>query len=64
MSPSKEAANRKVIAMEVNVLYDVLKTLQGAEAEKLRNVIKDINDGKVDGETMRRLLLEYEAKLL
>ena len=63
MSPSKEIAERKSTAMDLDVLYGVLETLQGAEAEKLVNIIQDIKDGKVDQETMRRVLQEYEAML-
>ena len=63
MSPSKEIAERKSIAMDLDVLYQVLATLQGPEAEKLTNIIKDIKDGKVDQETMEQILREYEAML-
>ena len=63
MSPSKEIAERKSTAMDLDVLYGVLETLQGAEAEKLVNIIQDIKDGKVDQETMQRVLQEYEAML-
>lgn len=63
MSPSKEIAERKSTAMDLHVLYEVLATLHGAEAEKLTNIIQDIKDGKVDRETMERVLREYEAML-
>ena len=63
MSPSKEIAERKSTAMDLDVLYEVLTTLHGDEAEKLTNIIQDIKDGKVDRETMERILREYEAML-
>ncbi|XP_068695620.1 uncharacterized protein [Montipora foliosa] len=64
MSPSKEIADKKALTLDLDVLYELLATLQGAEERKLRNIIRDINDGKVDQETIQNILAEYERRLL
>lgn len=63
MSPSKAIADRKSTSMDTEVFYEALETLQGDEAEKLINIIKDIEDGKMDQDTMEQLVHEYEEKL-
>ena len=45
MSLSKEIAERKAMSMDTEVFYETLKSLQGAEAEKVKN-IQDIHDEK------------------
>ena len=49
--------------MDTEVFYEALETLQGDEAEKLINIIQDIEDGKMDRDTMEQLVHEYEEKL-
>ncbi|XP_078342425.1 uncharacterized protein LOC144628228 [Oculina patagonica] len=63
MSPSKEIALRKSNMMEIDVLEEALETLQGDEAEKLKNTIHQIKEGKVDRETVFKLVDEYESRL-
>ena len=64
MSPTKEIADKKALILDLEVLYELLETLQGAEERKLRNIMRDINDGKVDQETIQNILAEYERRLL
>ena len=63
MSPSKEIAERKAMSIEAEVFYEALESLQGAEAEKVKNIIQDIHDGKMDHNKYEQLVKEYEAKL-
>ena len=49
--------------MEADIFYEALEMLQGAEAEKVKNIIQDLKDGKVDPHTLEKLVKEYEAKL-
>ena len=49
--------------METDIFYEALETLQGTEVERVRNILKDLNEGKLDGETLERLVQEYEEKL-
>ena len=63
MSPSKEIAERKSLSVETNIFYEALETLQGTEVERVRNILKDLNEGKVDAETLEKLAQEYEEKL-
>jgi len=63
MSPSKEIAERKAMSIEAEVFYQALESLQGAEAEKVKNILQDIHDGKMDHNKYEQLVKEYEAKL-
>ncbi|KAL9988716.1 hypothetical protein ACROYT_G003194 [Oculina patagonica] len=63
MSPSKEIALRKSNMMEIDVLEEALETLQGDEAEKLKNTIHKIKEGKMDRETVFKVVDEYESRL-
>lgn len=63
MAASKEIALRKSDMMDLQVLRDALNTLQGDEAEKLINIILEIEAGKMDRETIQEVVAEYEARL-
>ena len=63
MSPSKEIAERKSLSVETDIFYEALETLQATEVERVRNILKDLNEGKVDAETLEKLAQEYEEKL-
>ena len=63
MSPSKEIAERKSLSVETDIFYEALETLQGTEVERVRNILKDLNEGKVDAKTLEKLAQEYEEKL-
>ena len=63
LSPSKEIAERKSLSVETDIFYEALETLQGTEVERVRNILKDLNEGKVDAETLEKLVQEYEEKL-
>ena len=63
MSPSKEIAERKSLSVETDIFYEALETLQATEVERVRNILKDLNEGKVDAETLEKLVQEYEEKL-
>ena len=63
MSPSKEIAERKSLSVETDIFYEALETLQGTEVERVRNILKDLNEGKVDAETLEKLAQECEEKL-
>ena len=63
MSPSKEVALRKSNMMDIEVLHEALETLQGDEAEKLKNTIQEIKEGKMDREAILKLVDEYETRL-
>ena len=63
MSPSKEVALRKSNMMDVEVLHEALETLQGDEAEKLKNTIQEIKEGKMDREAILKVVDEYETRL-
>ena len=63
MSPSKEIAERKSLSVETNIFYEALETLQETEVERVRNILKDLNEGKLDAETLEKLVKEYEEKL-
>ena len=49
--------------METDIFYEALETLQGTEVERVRNILKDLNEGKVDAKTLEKLAQEYEEKL-
>ena len=51
------------MSIEAEVFYEALESLQGAEAEKVKNIIQDIHDGKMDHDKYEQLVKEYEAKL-
>lgn len=63
LSPSKEIAERKSLSVETDTFYEALETLQGTEVERVRNILKDLNEGKLDAEALERLVQEYEEKL-
>ena len=63
MSPSKEIALRKSTMMDVEVLRDALQILPGEEAEKLKTIIHEIEEGKLDREAVFKVLERYEARL-
>ena len=63
MSPSKEIAERKSLSVETDIFDEALETLQGTEVERVRNILKDLNEGKLDAETLEKLVKEYEEKL-
>ena len=63
MSPSKEIAERKSLSVETDIFHEALETLQGTEVERVRNILKDLNERKVDAETLEKLVQEYEEKL-
>ena len=63
MSPSKEIALRKSIMMDIDVLHDVLEILQGDEAEKLKTIIHEIEEGKLDREAIFKVVAKYETQL-
>ena len=63
MSPSKEIAERKSLSVETDIFYEALETPQGTEVERVRNILKDLNEGKLDAETLEKLVKEYEEKL-
>ena len=60
MSPSKEIALRKSTIMDIDVLRDALETLQGDEAEKLKTIIHEIEEGKMDREAIFKVVEKYE----
>ena len=61
MSPSKEIALRKSTMMEIDVLHDALDILQGDEAEKLKTIIHEIEEGKLDQEAIFKVTKKYET---
>ena len=63
MSPSKEIALRKSTMMEIDVLHDALEILQGDEAEKLKTIIHEIEEGKLDREAIVKVVAKYETQL-
>ena len=63
MAASKEIAYKKSDMMDIDVLREVLEVLQGEEAEKLKDIIQDIEEGKVDRETKENILRKYEMSL-
>lgn len=63
MSPSKEIALRKSTMMEVDVLHEALEILQGNEAEELKTIIHQIEEGKLDREVIFKVLKKYETQL-
>ena len=63
MSPSKEIALRKSIMMDIDVLHDVLEILQGDEAEKLKTIIHEIEEGKLDREAIFKVVAKYQTQL-
>ena len=63
MSPSKEIALRKATMMDIDVLRDALEILQGEEAEELKTVIRDIEEGKLDREAIFKVVQKYETQL-
>ena len=63
MSPSKEVALRKSTMIDIDVLHDALEILQGDEAEKLKTIIHEIEEGKLDRETIFKVVEKYETQL-
>ena len=63
MSPSKEIALRKSTMMDVEVLRDALEILQGNEAEELKTIIHEIEEGKLDREAIFKVVEKYETQL-
>ena len=63
MSPSKEIALRKSTMMDVEVLRDALEILQGNEAEELKTIIHEIEEGKLDREAIFKAVEKYETQL-
>jgi len=63
MSPSKEIALRKSTMMEIKVLHEALETLQGDEYEKLKKIIHEIMEGKMDQKAIFKVVEEYETRL-
>ena len=63
MSPSKEIALRKSTMMEIDVLHNALEILQGDEAEKLKTIIHEIEEGKLDREAVFKVVAKYETQL-
>lgn len=49
--------------MEIDVLRDVLEILQGDEAEELKTIIHEIEEGKLDQETIFKVVEKYETQL-
>ena len=46
--------------MDIDVLRDALETLQGDEAEKLKTIIHEIEEGKMDREAIFKVVEKYE----
>lgn len=63
MSPSKEIALLKSTMMDVEVLRDALEILQGNEAEELKTIIHEIEEGKLDREAIFKVVEKYETQL-
>ena len=63
MSPSKEIALRKSTMMEIDVLHEALKILQGDEAEELKTIIHEIEKGNLDQEAVFKVVEKYETRL-
>lgn len=63
MSPSKEISLRKSTMMEIEVLHEALETLQGDEYEKLKKIIHEIMEGKMDQKAIFKVVEEYETRL-
>ena len=49
--------------MDIDVLHDVLEILQGDEAEKLKTIIHEIEEGKLDREAIFKVVAKYETQL-
>ena len=49
--------------LDIQVLHEALETLQGEEAEKLKSIIREIEEGKMDQETLLKVLDKYETRL-
>ena len=49
--------------MEIDVLHDALEILQGDEAEKLKTIIHEIEEGKLDREAIVKVVAKYETQL-
>lgn len=49
--------------MEIDVLHNALEILQGDEAEKLKTIIHEIEEGKLDREAVFKVVAKYETQL-
>ena len=49
--------------MDIDVLHDVLEILQGDEAEKLKTIIHEIEEGKLDREAIFKVVAKYQTQL-